>query len=102
MADRVAGPAADKEESSYRVLLLASQRCMGGAEEHTGDQAMDSRAVISLRRLVDSLMPVIFGKNVDNTWNMGQQTVSANCMILSNMIGCLEADKKFDSVESHA
>lgn len=48
------------------------------------------------------MMTVIFGKNVDNMWNMGQQTVSANCMIPSNIIGCLEADKMFDSLESHA
>ncbi len=102
-ADHVAGPAADKEESSYRVLLLASQRCLGGAEEHTGDQAMDSRAVISLWCLFDSLMMiVIFGKNVDEMWNMGQQTVSANCVTLSNIIGCPEAVKLFDSLELHA
>ncbi len=66
MADVVAGPAADKEESSHRVLLLASQGCLGGAEEHTGDQAMDSRAVKSLWCLFGSLMMiVIFGKTVD-------------------------------------
>jgi len=65
-ADNVAGPAADKEESSHRVLLLASQGCLGGAEEHTGDQAMDSRAVKSLWCLFGSLMMiVIFGKTVD-------------------------------------
>ncbi len=32
---------------------------------------------------------------------MGQQTVSANCVTLGNIIGCLEADKLFDSLELH-
>jgi len=96
----MAGPAADKEESSYRVLLLASQRCLGGAKEHTGDQAMDPRAVISLWRLFDSLMMiVIFGKNIDEMWIIGQQTVSIKCVTI---IGCLEADKLFDKLELRA
>ena len=44
LADMIYG-VTDKEKSGDRVLLLASERCLGGAQEFPGDQAMDSREV---------------------------------------------------------